>query len=113
MIIKFKIFEAFNEGKPKVGDYVLGESVRDPESKSVLNVFLKENIGKIIDIRKSTPQGLFWKYFITYEKHIPTVKFREDIGSIPCMALHEKYIKYWSDDKKELELLLTANKYNL
>jgi len=90
MITNFKIYERFNEGKPEVGDYVIcsGEFWQYDDVSP-------NNIGQITIIDE-------WQYEITY-------KFND----------HHYYycnledIKYWSKDKKELDMILNTKKFNI
>lgn len=96
MITKFKIFEkinvnlhnlyAFTSDAPKNGDYVI-----------LFPYMFKDKIGQISRIR-------------THYNEID-VDFGGDIGKIFGMSIDS--IKYWSENKEELETLLQAKKYNL
>ena len=103
MIINFKIFEAINKGKPEVGDWVICHN----RGRSTNLEFSSENyIGKIIELKnKHFEEDMF---LIKYENE----DLPETLKKVP-IYYSEKYIKYWSKNKEDLETILAANKYNL
>ena len=94
MITKFKIFEALNEGKPEIGDYVICNGK---------NIFLKNNITKIKEIRQSNNSG-------DKEYHLRADDKRE--FSIAQINM-KNYIEYWSKNREDLESILQSKKYNI
>jgi len=90
MITKFKIFETVNT-RPTVGDYVILDS-----SIYIGDISKRTDIGKIGQITEETKL----RFIVNFGHRI-----------IATYQLDE--FKYWSSDKKELELILQANKYNL
>ena len=103
MIIKFKTYESINEDEPELGDYVICKESHEHEI--VVQNFLSQNIGKIVEMNKG------YKYIVKY-KNIPndTKKYFIYQGT---RGMDRNEIKYWSKDKEELESILNANKYNL
>jgi len=99
MITKFKIFENINEN-PKVGDYVILKPEQcnylDNGQNDKLIDIIKTNIGQITKIHGS---GEIFK-----------IEFENVATPFNVRILK---IKYWSNNKEELELKLQANKYNL
>jgi len=92
MITKFKIFENINE-KPKIGYYVL----LDPKQFSYTGYEeYINNIGLITMIHGS---GEIYK--IEFENIYKQINVRIT------------KIKYWSENKEELETLIQAKKYNI
>lgn len=96
MITKFNLYESINNGKPKKGDYVIVDFRGDIITK----------IGQIT--------------YIKYNSYLPYLIEYDDDFNYYDYGLYDKYIsinldeiKYWSKDKKELETLIQANKYNL
>ena len=113
MIIKFKIFEEINDGKPQVGDYVICEE--ENFNKNPVKKYVNENIGKIIKIH--SPNSILW-FLIEYDIDFITCgfdidKFQLEEDPIGCRNMNRDEIKYWSKDKEELESILSAKKYNL
>ena len=102
MITKFKIYELMNEistGEPEIGDYVIinwGYTI-DFNDVQKLRDHIENNIGKIIDYGFAT-------YYVKY-KNLP----REN----KIIQISKDYIKHWSKNKEELELILATKKYNL
>ena len=113
MITKFKIYEVVYEptgnDSLKKGNYVICEEPAYPE----LFNFLNNNIGEVINF--STKQQ---RYSIRYED-VPNNLFTYFYKSMRKSGLggHRYFnfsdIKYYSDNKEELELLLQTKKYNL
>lgn len=99
-----KRFEVVHE-MPKIGDYVI---CREVGASPDLEQFVNNNIGKIfsINLRDKYP------FEIEYSEKVPeniSSKFID--GHTRQMDATE--IIYWSDDKKELEMILNSRKYNL
>jgi len=102
-----KLFENLNR-QLEIGDYVLcidGEKLHD----SVFDRFLKENIGKYVGDLAGT------KYMVVQFDYLPDnfgyMTHSKDMKNSLRFAPDE--IIYWSKNKEELELIVTANKYNL
>ena len=93
MITNFKLYESFNEGKPEIGDYI----ILYPRNNTVMMSFV-DKIGKISDI------------FITSDK---ILKYSADFDENRLFNIELDRIDYWSKNKKELEEILDAKKYNL
>jgi len=110
MITKFKLYESINKGKLKIGDYVICDDKSDVPEHSI--EFIKNNIGKYVKFITNS----VYSYIIEYE-NIPNEcksEFEENMfNDINCRRMELKEIKYWSKDKKELEEVLAANKYNI
>lgn len=72
MITNFKIFENTN---PEIGDYIIINNIRSNSTElKKLNNFLKNKIGKIIDINQSTHKKIFTiDYGFDSAKKIPTL----------------------------------------
>lgn len=90
MITKFKIFETVNEGNPKIGDY------------AVVNLKLKK-YNNMIGVGKIFAKS--YDFFCINIK-LPDGRTLNDI-------FYEHEIKYWSKNKKELEIYIKTQKYNL
>lgn len=115
MITKFKIYEKLNIGikdtKPEKGDYVIttldyiideGDQAPGIDIIRKCRNYIENNIGQISHYSSDT-------VFITYE-NLPV-----DGNFIPNedVAFDIKYIIYWSKNKKDLEPIIAAKKYNL
>jgi hypothetical protein len=104
MIIKYNLFEfyiAHKKNEPEVGDYVL-VNIKWKVSYSDLKRELNESIGKIIDIDYNQ---LFGEYHIEFENILDY--------KIYDVSLTRIEIKSFSKNKKQLELEIAANKYNI
>jgi len=130
MITNFKLYEIIKKSPTKkalardykIGDYVICEcktSFTFPELPE-LNEFTLNNIGQIIDIldirRRSDiyvvqfdyiPEILRPGFQIKYNKADINKKYENSI------TFNREDIKYLSDDKSDLETLISANKFNL
>lgn len=112
--IKDKIYE-MNEGNPQVGDYVIcGGDDLSCQDKSTCGYSNKERdfmfnkIGRIIKIGSSGT----YPYAVTYDD-IPSELNNGDITSQSFILVGSNIITYCSNDKEELEQILTANKFNI
>jgi len=89
-----KTFERINYYIPEKGDYVICGGNNTWDSKFAK--FISNNIGVLIN-------------------HLPN-QYRIDYDYIDPYSIYltnRKDILYWSSDKKELEEILQANKFNL
>ena len=102
MITKFKIFEHINE-QPKIGDYVLIDSSQADIISSTYKNFYGRTIGQIVDI-KNEKNG---KYEVMFDENVNGQKISN------FHFFNFKFIKYWSDNKEDLEPYIRAKKYNL
>jgi len=99
-----KTYESLSD-KPEIGDYVICED-EEIISNNTFRPFIKNNIGQIIEIDEKPPE-----YNIKYE-NIPT-HLLNDYFYDDARYFYRKEIKYFSDNKEDLEILMNANKYNL
>jgi len=100
-----KRFENINE--PEVGDYVICfDSVNGKIGE--LNIFLSNNIGIFIDT-EYTVKG--YPYLVKF-KNIPNNlgMYTEDDS---CMMFMKDEIVHFSKNKKDLDIYIDQNKYNL
>lgn len=116
-----KLFEELNIGEPQIDDYVICKDLDVDNSGDYLNFFLLNNIGKFIRLSNnydvnvtSLPEK--YKYMIQYD-NVPC-EFEEDFHfgeprNNDCRIMKREEILFWSKDKKDLESIITANKYNL
>lgn len=121
-----KEFKSIKDDEPQIGDYVIcHENSHSPNS--MLNTYLSENIGKILykryaDLAKNTI--LFSKK--TTDTNIYLYDAQYDYNTIPknlynkfvsedhnIMSFYKEEILHYSSNKKDLELIIDANKYNL
>ena len=104
-----KLFESYNIGEPAVGQFVICNEVNKDKN---LELFINNNIGKIVTGLSIDVPGK--DYYIRYYNIPENIRghFSDNSKSSKrCMVRRE--IKYWSSDKSELEILLSANKYNI
>ena len=112
MITKFKIYETLNQDAPEKGDYVIinwGYTILDAKNTQKLRDHIENSVGKVIDYGITSylfpqPPDKYDAYYIKYE-NLP----REN----KIIQISKQYIKYWSKNKEELELMLASKKYNL
>ena len=102
-----KKYEDTNINKPKVGDYVLCEEKYTENVTEIYQYFLNfisNNVGVIKFIRNDD-------FYVVYN-NVPqeVTKFFRDENA-RRMETYE--VKYWSDNKKELEAILASKKYNI
>lgn len=97
-------FEDLKE-EPVVGDYVI------IESNDIINLnlkhFIENNIGQITKFFKFDETVLI-KY-----TNVPKDLRIWFSSNAQIITFKLEYIKYFSNNKEELEVILTANKYNL
>jgi len=110
MITQFKIFEKLNE--VKIGDYVVMNPLTGNNSSAtkvleILNNFLTNNIGQIVDV---LPDYFRVKYKKSPIELSGLGYFSPD--HIRCF-LRENRIMFKSKNKEDCEAFIAANKYNL
>jgi len=114
-----KTFEEVDIDKPKIGDYTVAE-IKKADSKlpMAINNAINNQIGTIVDIVKD---DLEVKYRIKYNKKVISklFDFYKKINRTPpsyfsdTFSLDQTDIKYFSPNKKDLEMYIMADKYNL
>ena len=120
MITKFKIFETiYHRPKPmEVGDYVLALDVDFSDvaisDETVVINYLKNHVGEIVGIAP-----IMVKYNIDDEYILKVIKEQFHVNDKhvnnknAIIELRSSEIPIWSDNKKELEMTIQLNKYNL
>jgi len=98
MITNFKLYE-LNIWKPEIGDYVICKGEYS-ENNSKFQNHIINNIGVLYDRLNSF-------YRINYDDYDDYVSYNQ-----LYITIYED-ILYWSKDKKELEMILTTNKFNI
>lgn len=129
MITKFKIFENINK-QPKVGDYVIIDADEfnyfNDWNENVIN-FIKSNIGQIQSISSHVQgpndESSKVRFYIKFENVPDNISYSNFKNRKPrsLSVFSEKDIrgflsndiKYWSNNKDELEAILQSKKYNL
>ena len=117
MITQFKIFESINNGEPEVGDYVICQSTFDFFTD--VNTYTRTTIGELVKIdsqRNMYEEGddIEIVYMVRYDnvpENFMFLVFKEYGGD--SLLMHKQDILYWSKNKKELEKIIDAEKYNL
>ncbi len=108
------LFEQYNE-EPQIGHYVFCEEEDTNDGNDAsreVKMFIKNNIGVIMG--KLYDKNIRYPYIIHY-KHIPT-NIKNDfevIGYDNCRTFRKEEIKKFSTNKKDCEVYIQANKYNL
>ena len=103
-----KKYESLNLHEPKIGDYVIVNI--DTDYTEIKN-YLSDKIGIIKEMGEWRAED----YIIEFEEYFPENfwEFLEITSNSKIMTIYKKEIKYWSDNKQELQKLLFLNKYNL
>lgn len=97
-----------NDNVPQVGDYVICEEEYLNDKYIKLYQFIKNNIGIIY---KYNPNE--YEYVVEY-KNIPSdLNLYFQHYKKGCRIMGKKEIIAWSKNKKDLEIELISNKYNL
>jgi len=102
-----KTYETLNDF-PKNGDYVIckNDYLYVATDRDDLNNFLKNNIGQIVDI-----QNLKYSYIIKFN-NVPT-DIRDYFNTDYLRGFTRREILHYSKNKKDLELFINVNKFNL
>lgn len=103
-----KIYESYNEGKPKIGDYVICHNTECDEDDQYLYKFLFTTIGQIIGEGSS-----FNRYSKTFTIEFPKSEDLLRVWRDNKQVFGLEEILFWSDNKEDLEMILNSNKYNL
>jgi hypothetical protein len=98
-----KLYENFN--KPEIGDYVICRSFYN---NKYLNIFLSENIGQIVIINDKSLYSYIVKYNSKDLKNLRTL-----FNNAGFRKFQENEILHFSKNKEDLELILSARKYNI
>ena len=119
MITQFKMFEKISM-PPKIGDYVIINDELYKNGNLEFYNFIKSNIGKVIDTKISNGNSLtgFSKeeiMLILFENIPDELSYykKNFFYKDNTRACSVSSLKYWSENKKELETLLASEKYNL
>lgn len=116
MITQFKLFEEINLGpatpdnRPQIGDYVICELslTHFPEYRT----FVSSHILKVVDYDPTYDRD--YKFYCSQDDYDTENKDeRINATRINNGRNYIEEVKYWSKNKKELEPLLMAMKYNL
>lgn len=122
MIKKFENFlDNFNatyadiipeEGEPKVGDYVICEiNFGDSGYANIkLQEFLTNTVGRIVAIKDNYTHN----YYVKYDTLPKKLKRHIQPGYTDnIITFRKRSIKYFSENREDLEAMLQAKKYNL
>lgn len=125
MIIKFKIFESINSRELKIGDYVICEE-KDVDI-NISNI-TNNRIGKLVfeTTRENIDAPFIIEFDLSKKEIEELVEYlvtrtgkgsSKKIGDMKYRRMKRSEIKYWSENKEELEQtledIITAKKYNL
>jgi len=114
MITNFKIYEN-KQTNPRLGDYVICSY--DDCSYEDMNMhgysldektFIRDKIGKVIKIDRYND----YPYYVSYD-NIPEHLSNGDIDGEDFIYISRDAVKYWSKDKKELDMILNTKKFNI
>jgi hypothetical protein len=108
MITQFKIYEVLNQGEPKVGDWICGlEDTYYSNDKELIN-YVNNHVGQLIKIDDSA------RFWVKYDDDLESgKKISTILGEDKLWWFTREQIKVWSELKKELEIYITAKRYNL
>jgi len=113
MMIKFKILETINNGRPEIGDYVICHS---KQIGKIFYNFFATHIGVIINTptynygeeeKELYQNALNNNVYIKYEG----LKDSNFLGSTVKFGI--KNIKYWSKNKEDLQKIIDSEKFGL
>jgi len=114
-----KLYEDYNMNEPKNGDWVICKENEEDEDDN-FTLFINNNIGRIIKINNDYDD---YDYIIKYCNIPKNIRNRffsykmnnknEYVGDVNKRAMFLREIKYWSENKKDLEVIILTNKYNL
>jgi len=120
MITKFKMFEELDLGGFDVGCYVichLGTPGYYLDNEIVSNEFFDTNIGKIIEIEYPNDNEENFDditVVVEYNNATEFIMKKYSESKHKCIIyFNYNDIKHWSEDKLDLELELSTNKFNL
>ena len=101
-MIYLKTYEELNIDEPKVGDWVICYATFNIDDE--LKKFLSTAIGKIQDrnARSVFNYGVYFEYM---------PKSLDEWGN--SIDFQKSEIKYWSENKEDLEYIIAVNKYNI
>jgi len=102
-----KKFENIN--KPEVGDYVICKNIEN-EDLSILDYFLSENIGIIINNRTDFKK---FPYLIRFDDMPHELLIYSEKREGKDIIFRSDEILHFSKNKEDLEHIIVANKYNL
>ena len=110
-----KTYELINQDKPKVGDYVIcceeGYKTANLHDK-IFYEFINENIGQLVKIDPAADKE--FPYIVKYNNiNWEVGKYFRNTEVENARKFDRSEIKNWSEDKEELEVFLSAKKYNL
>jgi len=103
-----KLYEELNIDQPERGDYVIAVCTENVSNKKMLE-FVNNTIGKLMLSEYDSLIDTF-EYTVKYDE-IPEElsEYYFSISGTKCFY----ELKYWSKNKKDLETIISANKYNL
>lgn len=119
-----KLYENIEED-PQIGDYVIMKDrlpallVNDSTIQLQLLIFIKNNIGKIIDIFDQDNVNYVIVEYDNIPDDIPDEMYDVFTTDFPThlkqnlLIFNLKHIKMFDKDKENLEARMSANKYNL
>lgn len=107
MITKFKIFESYDEGEPKLGDFIIA-NIDDPVD------FIKNNLGRIW---KVPSKNLF---LVKYEdipeeikKYFSYSDYSKALNIGNSILVSKDQISHWAENERDLEHITQSKKYNI
>jgi len=98
-----------NPGDPQIGDYVICID-KTTDDERLVN-FINTHIGKIVISDRPMQE---YDYIVQYD-NIPEIFICHefDFNDHTARPMYKDEILYFSPDKKEMEIILQQNKYNL
>jgi len=101
-----KKYEDSTKDEPQIGDYVICEQ-KEGFAKIHINSIIRNNIGIILEITDKE------NYIVYYDCDIPQMLKRFFNDRVNSRIILKNEIIYFSPNKEDLEVILSANKYNL
>ena len=104
--------------KPKVGDYVVCKLIYTISDNDDFINFIENTIGRIEERKYDEHDDYHKSSYIIRYKNIPSKyvdewqdEWNDDEDNVIIVC--EEEIKYYSDNKKELRVLIDSKKYNI
>jgi len=106
-----KFNESLNDGEIEIGDYVICDDslLNSNNNFKKINDFISSSIGKYVEYEINISEKC--PYTIKYY-NIPQ-ELNDYFYIEGRIRMKFSDIKYWSKDKKELEIILNSNKFNI
>ena len=112
--MKYLQFFEYKTGEANIGYYVICKEnpknfALNKDTTDKIIYFTSNNVGKIIEYNEKD----FYEYVVQFENVPEDIKEYFTSGNFTARVISSHEIKECSKDKEKLELMLSANRYNL